>query len=106
MTQVFINLFENATKFTQNGGMITVAAFEDGENIHITISDTGIGVSADVISNLFERFYQVDASTTRRYGGTGIGLYISKLIVEVHEGKIWAESEEGVGTTFHVLLPK
>lgn len=106
LTQVFINLLENATKFTPDGGKITVAAFEDGENIHITVTDTGIGVSADVISNLFERFYQVDASNTRRYGGTGIGLYISKLIVEVHKGKIWAESKEGVGSTFHVVLPK
>ena len=106
LTQVFINLIENAIKFTPNGGKITMAAFEDGENIHNTVTDTGIGVSADVISNLFERFYQVDASTTRHYGGTGIGLYISKLIVEVHKGKIWAESEEGAGTTFHVVLPK
>ncbi len=106
LTQVLINLIENATKFTHNDGKITVAACEEDENIHITISDTGIGVSADVISNLFQRFYQVDASTTRSYGGTGIGLYISKLIVEVHKGKIWAESEEGVGTTFHVVLPK
>ncbi len=106
LTQVFINLLENATKFTPNGGKIIVAAFEDNENIHITVNDTGIGISADVISNLFERFYQVDASTTRKYGGTGIGLYISKLIVEVHKGKMWAEGEEGVGATFHVLLPK
>ncbi len=106
LTQVFINLFENATKFTPNGGKITVAAFEDNGNIHITVSDTGIGISNEVISNLFDKFYQVDASTTRRYGGTGIGLYISKLIVEVHKGKIWAESEEGSRTTFHVLLPK
>ncbi|HJH29980.1 MAG TPA: PAS domain S-box protein [Methanosarcinaceae archaeon] len=106
LTQVFINLFENATKFTPNDGKITVAAFEDNENIHITVSDTGIGISNEVISNLFDKFYQVDASTTRKYGGTGIGLYISKLIVEVHKGKIWAESEEGSGTTFHVLLPK
>lgn len=106
LTQVFINLLENATKFTPGGGKITVAAFEDGDNIHITVTDTGIGVSADVISNLFEKFYQVDASTTRKYGGTGIGLYISKLIVEVHKGRIWVVSEEGVGTTFHVELPK
>ena len=106
LTQVFINLFENATKFTPNGGKITVAAFEDSENVHITVSDTGIGISDEVISNLFDKFYQVDASTTRRYGGTGIGLYISKLIVEVHNGEIWAESEEGIGTTFHIMLPK
>ena len=106
LTQVFINLLENATKFTPDGGKITVTAFENGDNINITVADTGIGVSTDVISNLFERFYQVDASTTRKYGGTGIGLYITKLIVEMHNGRIWAESEEGAGTTFHVMLPK
>lgn len=106
LTQILINLIENATKFTPNGGKIIVEAYEEGENIHVKITDTGIGVSADVISNLFERFYQVDASTTRHYGGTGIGLYISKLIVAVHKGKIWVKSEKGVGTTFHVLLPK
>ena len=106
LAQVFTNLIENATKFTHNGGKITVKAYNEDENVHITVSDTGIGISNEVISNLFDKFYQVDASTTRRYGGTGIGLYISKLIVEVHNGEIWAESEEGVGTTFHVVLPK
>ncbi|HJH28357.1 MAG TPA: ATP-binding protein [Methanosarcinaceae archaeon] len=106
LDQVFTNLIENATKFTHNGGKITVKAYNEDENVHITVSDTGIGISNEVISNIFDKFYQVDASTTRRYGGTGIGLYISKLIVEVHNGEIWAESEEGVGTTSHVVLPK
>ena len=106
LTQVLINLVENATKFTPNRGKITVKAYNEDENVHITVSDTGIGIPNEVISNLFDKFYQVDASTTRRYGGTGIGLYISKLIVEVHNGKIWAESDEEVGTTFHVVLPK
>ena len=59
----------------------------------------------DKIENLFERFYQVDSSIKRRYGGTGLGLYICKMIVEDHKGKIWVESEEGEGSTFHVLLP-
>jgi signal transduction histidine kinase len=106
LTQVLINLVENATKFTPNRGKITVKAYNEDENVHITVSDTGIGIPNEVISNLFDKFYQVDASTTRRYGGTGIGLYISKLIVEVHNGKIWPESDEEVGTTFHVVLPK
>ena len=106
LTQILTNLIENATKFTHNGSKITVKAYNEDENIHITVSDNGIGIPNELISKLFDKFYQVDASTTRRYGGTGIGLHISKLIVEVHNGKIWAESDEGVETTFHVVLPK
>ena len=106
LTQILVNLIGNAIKFTHTGGRITVAAFEEDHDLHITMSDTGIGIPQDLISKLFQRFYQVDASATRRYGGTGLGLYISKLIVEAHSGKIWVESEEGVGTTIHLLLPK
>ena len=104
LTEVMINLIDNAIKFTPKGGEITIAAYEEPKNIHITVKDTGVGIPKDVISKLFDRFYQADASTTRRYGGTGLGLHISKSIVEMHNGKIWAESEKGVGTTIHVLL--
>ncbi|MDO9518422.1 MAG: ATP-binding protein [Methanosarcinaceae archaeon] len=106
LTEVIINLIDNAVKFTPKGGEITIAACEEPEMIHITVKDTGVGIPKDAISKLFKRFYQVDASTTRRYGGTGLGLYITKSIVKMHNGQIWVESEEGVGTTFHILLPK
>lgn len=105
LTQILVNLIGNAIKFTHSGGLITVAAFEEDDDLHITVSDTGIGIPQDLVSKLFQRFYQVDASATRRYGGTGLGLYVSKLIVEAHNGKIWVESEEGVGTTIHLLFP-
>ena len=106
LTEVIINLINNAIKFTPAGGEITIAAREEPENIHITVKDTGVGVPNDSISKFFNKFYQVDASTTRRYGGTGLGLHITKSIVDMHNGQIWAESEEEAGTTIHVLIPK
>ena len=105
LMQVISNLIDNAIKFTPSGD-ITISAHEDDDKLHIAVSDTGIGMPQEEINNLFKRFYQADASTTRKYGGTGLGLYISKLIAEAHNGKIWAESEKGVGTTIHVTLPK
>lgn len=106
LTDMLTNILDNAIKFTPSGGRITVGAFEEKESLHITISDTGIGIRKELIPNLFQRFYQIDASIRRRYGGTGLGLYISKNIVEAHKGNIWIESEEGVGTTVHITLPK
>lgn len=105
LIQVMSNLIGNAIKFTPSGE-ITISAHEDDDNLHIAVSDTGIGIPQEETNNLFKRFYQVDASTTRKYGGTGLGLHISKFIVEAHNGKIWAESEKGVGTTIHITLPK
>ncbi len=105
LIQIMSNLIDNAIKFTPSGE-ITISAHEDDDKLHIAVSDTGIGIPQEETNNLFKRFYQVDASTTRKYGGTGLGLYISKLIAEAHNGKIWAESENGVGTTIHVTLPK
>ncbi len=105
LIQVMSSLIDNAIKFTPSGE-ITISAYEDDDNLHIAVSDTGIGIPQEETNNLFKRFYQVDASTTRKYGGTGLGLYINKLIAEAHNGKSWAESEKGVGTTIHVTLPK
>lgn len=106
LKQVLFNLIDNAIKFTPQGGRITVAARGEDDNLHITVRDTGIGIAKNITPNLFQRFYQADASTTRKYGGTGVGLYISKLIIDAHDGRIWTESEEGVGSTIHVVLPK
>jgi signal transduction histidine kinase len=105
LVDVLVNLLDNAIKFTPTGGKVEVGASVDNEKIHVYVSDSGIGIPADKIPNLFGRFYQVDSSIRRRYGGTGLGLYICKMIVEDHKGKIWIESEEGKGSTFHVLLP-
>ncbi|SES92356.1 His Kinase A (phospho-acceptor) domain-containing protein [Methanococcoides vulcani] len=106
LTNILTSILDNAIKFTPSGGLITVSAIEEDENVHIIVSDTGIGIKKELMPNLFQRFYQVDASIRRRYGGTGLGLYICKNIVEGHKGNIWIESEEGKGTTVHVTLPK
>lgn len=106
LTDLLVYLVDNSIKFTPSGGRISVTAQEEEDDLHISVEDTGIGIPKELMPNLFQRFYQIDASTRRKYGGTGVGLYISKNIVEAHNGKIWVESEEGSGTTVHVNLPK
>jgi len=104
--QVLINLIGNAVKFTKEGG-ITLRADQDDEKVHIQVIDTGIGVPAEKLESIFEAFSQVDTSTTRQTGGTGLGLPISRRLVELHGGSLWAESEgiEGEGSIFHLQLP-
>jgi len=104
LTEVFLNLIDNAIKFTSSGG-IDIRAMEEENNVHVTVTDTGIGIPENVIPYLFQRFYQADASLTRKYGGTGLGLYICKNIIDAHKGEIRIESEVGKGTTVHILLP-
>ncbi len=105
LTQVIINLLSNAIKFTPHNGKINVVSHNLKEQVKISISDTGIGIPPDQLSRIFDRFYQLDGSAKRKYGGTGIGLSICKNIIEKHYGSIWAESD-GSESTFHVLLPK
>lgn len=101
--QVILNLVHNAMKFTPAGGTITVRAREDGPLIRIDVQDTGVGVAADELPRLFERFYKADKA--RRSDGTGLGLAIAKHIVQAHGGTIWAESRSGHGATFSFTLP-
>ncbi len=103
--EVISNLLDNAIKFTRVGGKITIKAWNEAQNVHITVSDNGIGIPPEIIPKLFTRFYQVDASTSRKYSGTGLGLYITKTIMDASGGKIWIESEVGKGTTVHLLIP-
>ena len=105
LVQVIMNLLINAIKFTPSEGKIFVKAVEDIEELRISISDTGIGIPSDKLDIIFERFYQVDGSTSRKYGGAGLGLSICKNIIDKHYGSIWAESS-GQGSTFHIVLPK
>ncbi|MFZ3166869.1 MAG: PAS domain S-box protein [Candidatus Methanoperedens sp.] len=105
LVQVIMNLFTNAIKFTPHTGKITIKAKEDIEHVKISISDTGIGIPADKLNSIFERFYQVDGSAKRKYGGAGLGLSICRSIIDKHYGKIWAQSD-GKGSTFHIVLPK
>jgi signal transduction histidine kinase len=105
LTDVFVNLIDNAIKFTPSGGNIRIFAAVEDSNIHIQISDDGIGIEEANLPKIFTRFYQVDGSSTRKYGGNGLGLYICKKIVEAHKGSIRLESIRNKGTTIHVYLP-
>jgi len=102
--QVLTNLLDNAIKFTQQGSVTLRADLDDGQ-LHFSVKDTGIGIAPDRLAAIFEPFTQADASMTRRFGGTGLGTTISKQLVELMGGRIWAESAPGQGTTFHVVLP-
>ncbi|WP_296942280.1 MHYT domain-containing protein [uncultured Massilia sp.] len=102
--QVLTNLLDNAIKFTERGS-VTLRAGLQGEQMHFEVRDTGIGIAPERLAAIFEPFTQADASMTRRFGGTGLGTTISKQLVELMGGRIWAESVQGQGTTFHVLLP-
>jgi signal transduction histidine kinase len=106
LRQVIVNLLDNAVKFSPQGGVVRIRAqVEDGQAI-VAVSDDGIGIPPEKLPRLFERFYQVDGSATRRYGGMGIGLALCRAIVQAHGGRIWAESRgEGHGSSFYVSLP-
>ncbi len=103
LEQVLVNLIHNAVKFTLPGGDIWLTAETQDQFICFSVRDTGAGIPSDDLSRIFERFYRVDRSRTG--GGTGLGLSIAKHIVEIHEGKIWAESREGEGSTFFFTIP-
>lgn len=106
--QILLNLLGNAIKFTENGEVkISVSSFQKDDGyweVLLSVEDTGIGISPEAMSKLFSPFTQAESSTTRRFGGTGLGLTISRSLVELMGGKIWAESSPGEGSTFYVLL--
>ena len=106
LRRALANLLDNAIKFNKTGGGVMVEVAEEGGRVRITISDTGIGIPTHKVDQIFEPLTQLDSSPTRRYGGTGTGLAVAKRIIEAHGGEIWVSSEEGKGSTFHVLLPK
>jgi len=103
--KIVINLLSNAFKFTPQGGRIDFGVKKFDKKFEITISDTGIGINPERIDKIFDRFYQVDSSHTREQEGTGLGLALTKELVELHKGKIRVESSEGKGSTFTVTLP-
>lgn len=104
--QVITNLVSNACKFTRENGSVRIAAEDVGGHVRVAVHDTGIGIPEAEQPNIFQRFYQVDGSTTRSYRGAGLGLTICKFIVEYHRGRIWVESVEGEGSSFYFELPK
>lgn len=105
LRRVLDNLLGNALKFTPKGGSITVCLKQEDKALVLEVTDTGIGIPADKLERIFERFYQVDGSMSRRYGGSGLGLSLVKEIVEAHAGSVEVESELGKGSTFRVRLP-
>jgi signal transduction histidine kinase/ligand-binding sensor domain-containing protein/DNA-binding response OmpR family regulator len=103
--KILTNVLSNAFKFTPEGGRIEVSITEDEEHVNVRISDTGIGIPADKVPRIFDRFYQVDGSHTREQEGTGIGLALTRELVELHKGRIEVESQEGRGTTITIRIP-
>jgi signal transduction histidine kinase len=106
LRQVAINLVSNAIKFTEKGGVtISCSRMRDGSQVHIAVQDTGIGISPAALGYIFEAFRQADGSTTRRFGGTGLGLTIAKKLIELQGGEVAVESVIGQGSTFSCTLP-
>ena len=103
--QVLLNLISNGIKFTPQEGKVTLSVEQAGELLIIKVADTGVGMSKEVLERIFERFEQADSSTSRNFGGSGLGLYISYNLTELMKGTLHAESEEGVGSTFTLTLP-
>jgi len=106
LSQVLFNLVGNALQYTPGGGQVTVAARRQGAEVHISVRDTGIGIAAENLPHVFDRFYRADRSRSRVSGGSGIGLTITRHLVEAHGGRIWVESPgQGKGSTFTFTLP-
>ncbi len=105
LRRVLHNLGLNAVKFTHEGGTVTIRATTEGRVARLQVEDTGIGIAKEELERIFDKFYQIDSSLSREYPGVGLGLTVSKSIVEWHGGEILAESEPGVGSRFTVMLP-
>ena len=108
LRQILVNLLGNAVKFTESGEVtlaVKLSPDSDAPSLHFAVRDTGCGIPADRVDRLFRAFSQLDASTTRRYGGTGLGLVISKKLAEIMGGRIWVESEPGKSSVFQFVIP-
>jgi len=105
MHQVLFNLLDNAVRFTPEGGHIEVSASWHNGSVEVRVTDDGVGIPAEHLPHLFERFYRADEARSRDDGGTGIGLAIARSVIEAHGGRIWAESQPGRGSVFAFELP-
>ena len=107
LRQVMINLVNNAIKFTEKGKIAIRVSKQDSATVLITVKDTGLGIPPEQLEDVFQEFTQVDTSSTRKVGGTGLGLPISRRLIEMHGGRLWAESTgvAGEGSTFFVEMP-
>ena len=104
-SQVVTNILENALRYTPENGRVDISARQNNDQIEIIIQDSGQGVTPDEAAHLFDRFYRADEARNRNDGGSGLGLAIAKSIIEMHKGKIWAESEVGQGLKVSIVLP-
>lgn len=105
LQQVFINLIGNALKFTPNGGNITVHISDNEQEVQVTVSDTGKGIAKELHELIFDKFFQAKNQTIKKPEGTGLGLAICKRIIEMHNGKIWVDSEVEKGSRFTFTIP-
>jgi two-component system OmpR family sensor kinase len=105
LTQLLWNLVENALRYTEPGGTVTLGLHNHGPVAELTVADTGVGIPAEHLPHIFERFYRVERARSHRYGSTGLGLAIVKQVAEAHGGQVRVRSEPGVGTTFTIALP-
>ena len=105
LEQVVGNLVDNAIKYSPEGGPVRIRVRREGEQVHLAVEDEGIGIPADQVARVFDIFYRTSEAERRRTPGLGLGLFITRGIVERHGGRIWADSEVGRGTTVHVMLP-
>ena len=109
LRQVLTHLVANAIKFTDRGevtvGMELESSDDSGVVLHGWVRDTGLGITQEQLARMFQPFMQADSSTTRRFGGTGLGLVICRQLVERMGGRLWAESSPGQGSTFHFTIP-
>ena len=106
MKEVLSNLLGNAVKYSPNGGLISVGGRADGKWVTVYVADNGVGISPNERENIFDRFYRVENRLSRRTQGTGLGLYLSRAIVEAHGGRIWVESMPEKGSIFIFTLPQ
>src|SRR5205807_7850574 len=108
LRQILTNLIGNAVKFTEHGEIVLrvtmVRTGDDSDLLHFEVQDSGIGIPTDKLASIFGAFEQADKSTTRRFGGTGLGLTICSLLVTMMGGKIWVESTPGKGSSFHFTV--
>jgi len=105
IAQVFDNLISNALRYLQAKGTITIEAKVEGDDLHVSVTDDGTGITPEDLPHVFDQFYRAEKSRSRNFGGAGLGLAICKKIIANHGGRIWAESEVGVMTRFSFMLP-
>ncbi len=106
LEQILTNLVSNAVKYSPAGGPVEITVVERENEIEVSVADKGVGIPEDRLDRIFEKFYQVDSSTKRRVGGAGLGLYLTKHLVNAHGGRIWVKSKVGEGSTFYFTIPK